>query len=306
MSEALKDDAGFSVWEPVPGVERLALAPEPVDMLVHTARGRASLPIPARQIRHKSLLAGAVDLPALPTVGPSQLWYVELPSAERKFSPLEYQVLTTANVVIYDRALASTVARFLPIGGYAEPAAPSNHASEITADLLRHLVQSPGVGLAGTVRACRDEDCDLLQHLGARAAQVRDAHTDRVGVAAAQPGQATRGIPHDQGQRPGKKPAQQQLVGAAQLGYALEQLVDSGGHECARLLGAPPFELVQPLHGFLVPRIGGETIDGVERKDHRLACADRSDRVARDAPVQRLPSTTRSRSFRSEVIVTFE
>jgi hypothetical protein len=131
MSEALKDDAGFSVWEPVPGVEKLALAPEAVDMLVHTARDRASLPIPARQIRHKSLPAGAVDLAALPTVGPSQLWYVELPSAEREFSPLEYQVLTTANVVIYDRALASTVAKFRPMGGYAEPAAPSNLASDL-------------------------------------------------------------------------------------------------------------------------------------------------------------------------------
>ena len=37
-------------------------------------------------------------------------------------SPLEYRALTTAKVVIYDRMLAPTVARLLPLGGYAEPA----------------------------------------------------------------------------------------------------------------------------------------------------------------------------------------
>ncbi len=44
---------------------------------------------------------------------------------ERALASLEYQALTSANVVIYDRALASTVGRFLPLGGYAEPATPS-------------------------------------------------------------------------------------------------------------------------------------------------------------------------------------
>ncbi len=66
----------------------------------------------------------------LPTLQPGQLWYVELPSTELAFSPLEYQALTTANVVIYDRALATTVARLMPFGGYAEPATPRGDASD--------------------------------------------------------------------------------------------------------------------------------------------------------------------------------
>ncbi|HMD63971.1 MAG TPA: hypothetical protein VKF83_08375 [Stellaceae bacterium] len=60
---------------------------------------------------------------ALPTVQPGKLWLVEFPSTEPELSPLEYRALTTANVVIYDRILAPTVARLLPFGGYAEPAA---------------------------------------------------------------------------------------------------------------------------------------------------------------------------------------
>jgi hypothetical protein len=74
--------------------------------------------------------ASAAELPALPILRPGQLWYVELPSAEPTLAPLEHLALTTANVVVYDRALAPTVARFLPIGGYAEPAAPSDGASD--------------------------------------------------------------------------------------------------------------------------------------------------------------------------------
>jgi hypothetical protein len=74
--------------------------------------------------------AGAAELPALPSLRPGQLWYVELPSVEPTLLPLEHLALTTANVVVYDRALAPTVAGFLPIGGYAEPAAPSDGASD--------------------------------------------------------------------------------------------------------------------------------------------------------------------------------
>jgi hypothetical protein len=77
---------------------------------------------------YRSQTAG--ECPKLPTLQAGQLWYVELPSTEFAFSPLEYQALTTANLVIYDRALATTVARLMPIGGYAEPATPRGDASD--------------------------------------------------------------------------------------------------------------------------------------------------------------------------------
>jgi hypothetical protein len=46
---------------------------------------------------------------------------IELPATEPELAPLEYRALGNANVVIYDRALALTVVRLLPLGGYAEP-----------------------------------------------------------------------------------------------------------------------------------------------------------------------------------------
>src|ERR1700756_1932945 len=66
----------------------------------------------------------------LPTVEPGQLWWVEFPSTEPQFAPLEYRSLQTANVIVYDRTLTETVARFLPLGGYAEPATANDGASD--------------------------------------------------------------------------------------------------------------------------------------------------------------------------------
>lgn len=107
MSEAL-------LSELVPRVERSPVAKGPVD-----------------GFRPNDRASSTVELTALPTVHAGQLWLVELPTAERKFSPFEFRALTTANVVIYDRALASTVARALPLGGYAEPAPASEPASDL-------------------------------------------------------------------------------------------------------------------------------------------------------------------------------
>src|SRR5947207_6693121 len=58
--------------------------------------------------------------PPLPTPRPSQLWVIEQAPATT-LSGLDREALTSANVVIYDRALASMVADVLPLGGYAEP-----------------------------------------------------------------------------------------------------------------------------------------------------------------------------------------
>ena len=71
-----------------------------------------------------------VEALALPTVEPGQLWFVEVSPTEPGLSALEYRALTTANVVMYDRALAQAVAAVLPLGGYAEPAAASDMAGE--------------------------------------------------------------------------------------------------------------------------------------------------------------------------------
>jgi hypothetical protein len=53
-------------------------------------------------------------------VEPGQIWLIEQ-VAGAAICPFDRDALTSANVVVYDRALASLVARTLPLGGYAEP-----------------------------------------------------------------------------------------------------------------------------------------------------------------------------------------
>jgi hypothetical protein len=101
MSETLISEHGLSLWE------RTRLFP-----------------------RHFNRAASATPSETLPEVRPGQLWYVELPSTEPAVSPLEYRALTTANVVVYDRALEPAVASSLPLGAYAEPAPPRDGAIE--------------------------------------------------------------------------------------------------------------------------------------------------------------------------------
>jgi hypothetical protein len=72
---------------------------------------------------------------------PGQLWLVELPATAPEFAPLEYRALGNANVVIYDRALAPTIARLLPLGGYAEPAASSGGQSGAEAERCARFVR---------------------------------------------------------------------------------------------------------------------------------------------------------------------
>jgi hypothetical protein len=62
----------------------------------------------------------------LPAIEPGQLWFVELPVSEAHPISLGHRALTTANVVIFDHVLRATVAKILPLGSYAEPAASSD------------------------------------------------------------------------------------------------------------------------------------------------------------------------------------
>jgi hypothetical protein len=74
-------------------------------------------------------------------IAPGQLWLIEVSATEPNLSPLEHQALTTANVVLYDRALASTVARVLPLGGYAEPAPLSDTGPDRASQRCLHFVR---------------------------------------------------------------------------------------------------------------------------------------------------------------------
>src|SRR4051794_38631348 len=58
--------------------------------------------------------------PHLPSIDPGQIWLVEH-DPTTALGALDRGVLTRANVVLYDRALAPLVAQVLPIGAYAEP-----------------------------------------------------------------------------------------------------------------------------------------------------------------------------------------
>src|SRR5438067_5402270 len=56
----------------------------------------------------------------LPSVDPGQIWLIEHDPATA-LCAFDRAVLTRANVVLYDRAVAQLVAEALPIGAYAEP-----------------------------------------------------------------------------------------------------------------------------------------------------------------------------------------
>jgi hypothetical protein len=58
---------------------------------------------------------------ALPAVEPGQLWLVEI-CPDFGLSAAERHLLSSANVILYDRTLSDEVAALLPLGGYAEPA----------------------------------------------------------------------------------------------------------------------------------------------------------------------------------------
>src|SRR5689334_11093916 len=60
------------------------------------------------------------SVPQLPGVLSGQIWLVEH-DAGMPLSLVDRAVLAAANVVLYDRALASLVAQLLPLGAYAEP-----------------------------------------------------------------------------------------------------------------------------------------------------------------------------------------
>ncbi len=76
----------------------------------------------------------AAERPALPGIQPGQLWVVEQSSTDPHLSSLGHLAITSANVVIYDRALYPIVAGNLPLGGYAEPASWPNGAIACTVD----------------------------------------------------------------------------------------------------------------------------------------------------------------------------
>jgi hypothetical protein len=101
-------------------------AKEPVDM--SDAQLLSIAPFD-RRVPCREKLPGLATLPALPDVEPGQLWLIELPAAADGLPALLRRVLDRVNVVIYDRALADSVAASLPLGSYAEPAASSDETA---------------------------------------------------------------------------------------------------------------------------------------------------------------------------------
>jgi hypothetical protein len=63
----------------------------------------------------------------LPTIEPGQIWLIEHDPAA-PISGIDRDALCQANVVLYDRALATLVAESLPLGGYAEPLSAADPA----------------------------------------------------------------------------------------------------------------------------------------------------------------------------------
>jgi sulfate transport system ATP-binding protein len=94
------------------------LASVKCDLAPHKA---ASVSGPSWTPRLVPLIPGNMSAADIPAVAAGELWLLALPDAESELTSLEYRALTSANIIIYDRALADAVAGVLPLGGYAEP-----------------------------------------------------------------------------------------------------------------------------------------------------------------------------------------
>jgi hypothetical protein len=105
MSETVADELGALRWDPT-----------------------SALAVPDASDQWQA--APTLGFSELPVIRRGQLWFVELPESGPGLAPFEYGGLTTANIVVYDPALAPAVARHLPLGSYAEPAASNGVASE--------------------------------------------------------------------------------------------------------------------------------------------------------------------------------
>ena len=94
---------------------------------------------------------------ALPCIQPGQLWVVEQPSTDPHLSPLGHHAITSANVVIYDRALYPIVADNLPLGSYAEPTSPDGLADKTLDSCIQFARDGWGVVWLTDQGRLRDE-----------------------------------------------------------------------------------------------------------------------------------------------------
>jgi sulfate/thiosulfate transport system ATP-binding protein len=100
-------------------MEQALLDRPPTSASDTTARAQRSATEHWPKDLHRANPILASDLPA---IGPGECWFLMLP-AKAELVALERHALTTANVIVYDRALAKVATAILPLGGYAEPAA---------------------------------------------------------------------------------------------------------------------------------------------------------------------------------------
>jgi hypothetical protein len=78
--------------------------------------------------KHPNGPTGACDEPVhLPALEAGQIWVIEI-SPTSELSTPHWAIMTTGNVIIYDRSLEAIVADALPLGGYAEPEAEAKTA----------------------------------------------------------------------------------------------------------------------------------------------------------------------------------
>ena len=121
------------------------------------------------------------------------------------------------------------------------------------------------------VRARGDQGADPLEQFGARAVEVWNPDADRLGIGAREPAKAPGGIGQDQRDGTREQQACERRRPAAQLGNALEQVVEVRRDERARLIRVPALELVEQTRPVLTVRVGGKAVDRVERHHDGLS-----------------------------------
>src|SRR5919112_3725632 len=114
-------------------------------------------------------MSGNWQLSGTQAVRPGEIWIIEQ-SPETGFASFDRDALNVANVVLYDRVLASLVADNLPLGTYAEPLSPVLQKAESVISPRAQRFAQEGWSVVQIVAAqsgWRERACDSVERLSA-------------------------------------------------------------------------------------------------------------------------------------------
>ena len=202
------------------------------------------------------------------------------------------------------RMTGSTPVTSITVDGIAWQLTPVERGDNSREDLGRHIREAASVGLAGQVRARRDDSPEATDDLCRRPAeeQGRALRSTPGRPSVSQANRPLR-VRHNEGERPGQERPDDRGLATVELGDELENRSDAREQHRGRLDGVPALEPVEVDSRLTVEGSAHETVDRVRRQHREPPSPDLLDDPV-DVVHGNRPSTTRSMPARSGVIAT--